>query len=197
MTQFVKPPGAWFGFDIVERAISWCQGHITSRYPNFSFEHTNVFNAKYNPSGTVRSGEFTFPYATDSFDLVYLTSVFTHMLPPDVERYTSEIGRVLRPGGRAFLTYFLLNDQTESQLANGAATLSFDVELAGARAHSAASPEAAIAYAEGDVRGMLERAGLTVRGPIHLGNWSGRGGGLTYQDVVLADKSGDRVTGDS
>ena len=41
-------------------------------------------------------------------DVAFLTSVFTHMLPEDVEHYLDELARVLKPGGRTLITWFLL-----------------------------------------------------------------------------------------
>ena len=75
-------------------AIEWCQREVTSRYPNFRFTHVDVFNAAYNPSGALRASEFSFPYRAEQFDLVFLYSVFTHLLPEALEHYLSEIGRV-------------------------------------------------------------------------------------------------------
>ena len=49
--------------------------------------------------GTVAASEFVFPFADASFDFVSLTSVFTHMLPVDLEHYAGQIARVLRPEG--------------------------------------------------------------------------------------------------
>ena len=51
-----------------------------------------------------------FPCADNSFDLVFLTSVFTHMFAGDVENYLSEISRVLKPGGKCLITWFLLDE---------------------------------------------------------------------------------------
>jgi len=61
------------------------------------------------PGGQINPKKFVFPYADSSFDLVFLTSVFTHMLPEDVKRYMEEISRVLKSGGRSVVTYFLVN----------------------------------------------------------------------------------------
>jgi len=45
--------------------------------------------------GTVAASEFVFPFADASFDFVSLASVFTHMLPVDLEHYAGQIARVL------------------------------------------------------------------------------------------------------
>ena len=38
------------------------------------------------------------------------------MLPDDVAHYLEEIGRVMKPGGRTMITWFLLNDEVERLL---------------------------------------------------------------------------------
>jgi ubiquinone/menaquinone biosynthesis C-methylase UbiE len=52
------------------------------------------------------------PSSRESFDLVFMRSVFTQMPAPDLERYTEEIARVLAPDGRFPGTFFLLNDES-------------------------------------------------------------------------------------
>src|SRR3954454_3335822 len=64
-------------------------------------------------AGTTAEGsEYVFPYPNATFDFVFLTSVFTHMLPTDMEHYVSEIVRVLKPNGRSLCTFLLLNDES-------------------------------------------------------------------------------------
>lgn len=184
LTRHLSAAGTWDGFDVVPRAIAWCE-RAYAGHPNFRFHHADVHNAKYHPRGRIAAGEYRFPFADASFDVIYLTSVFTHMLRPDVEHYTDEIARVLAPGGRAFLTYFLLGPDVHERLAAGTTTMRFDVELPGARAMHAGSPEAAVAYEEGDVRAMLTASGLELAGPPRYGSWSGRPDHLTFQDVVV------------
>ena len=48
------------------------------------------------------------PYGDASFDVV--ASCFAVMFPPDAHRVASELGRVLRPGGRLGLTTWVPND---------------------------------------------------------------------------------------
>jgi SAM-dependent methyltransferase len=44
------------------------------------------------------------PYADSSFDLVYASSVFTHLDSDAQQRWIEEIGRILRPGGVAMIS---------------------------------------------------------------------------------------------
>jgi ubiquinone/menaquinone biosynthesis C-methylase UbiE len=47
----------------------------------------------------------SFPFEKESFDLVFMRSVFTQMPAPDLERYVKEISRVLAPDGRFLGTF--------------------------------------------------------------------------------------------
>lgn len=188
LTGHIEASGSYDGFDIVARAISWCQGNITPRFPNFRFTHADVYNKKYNPGGSADPARYAFPYEDATFDAVYATSVLTHMLRPEVERYIDETVRVLRPGGRAFLTFFLLDDETRERMSSGVSTIDFRVPLDGAMTVHADTPETAVAYDESAIRRLLADAGAHVREPVLYGSWSGRPNPLTYQDVILVDK---------
>lgn len=125
LTGYLNSEGRYAGFDISQKAIAWCQEHITSAHPNFQFEVSDIYNSLYNPKGKYQSLDFRFPYPDASFDVVFLTSVFTHMFPPDVEHYLDEISRVLKPGGRCLCTYFLLNDESLAHIAEGKSAHNF------------------------------------------------------------------------
>jgi SAM-dependent methyltransferase len=73
--------GDYEGFDVMPGAIEWCQGNISSKYPNFRFRLADVYNKEYNSGGTHRASEYESPYEDESFDFVMLTSDFTYMLP--------------------------------------------------------------------------------------------------------------------
>ncbi len=115
LTKLITPPGSYDGLEIVERGVRWCSTKITPGYPHFRFTHANIFNAEYNPGGTVKAAEYVLPYDDASFDVVCLFSVFTHMLTADVERYVTEISRVLRPGGRVAATFLSLTTRPRSR----------------------------------------------------------------------------------
>ena len=105
--------GSYEGFDISGDAIEWCQKNIAARFPNFKFQLTDVYNSEYNPRGKRKAEDYRFPYPDRSFDFTFLTSVFTHMLPHDLDHYTWEIARTLKPKGRAVITFFILNEESE------------------------------------------------------------------------------------
>lgn len=193
LTRYLDKSARYDGFDIVRKGIIWCQHNITPHYPNFHFLHSDVFNKSYNPAGAGNASAYRFPYDDESFDFVFLTSVFTHMRRDDVENYLSQIARVMRPGGRYLITFFLLTDDALGRLARGEVqaerNFQYEVDQAGSLTINRETPEAAIAYTEADVRRMYERHGLKIEEPIRYGGWSGREGARHGQDFIVASKS--------
>lgn len=156
LTRYL-PDGSYDGLDIVAPSIEWCQKTYTPRFPNCQFHFTDIYNKAYNPNGTCRASEYRFPFADSIFDLVFLTSVFTHMLPPDMENYLREITRVLKLGGRCLITYFLLNAGSLKLIEEHASTIDFKGELQGYRVNNLEVPEAAVAYDENKIRELCEK----------------------------------------
>src|SRR5262245_42400478 len=79
LTSYLRD-GRYEGFDIVARGVDWCRANITSRFPRFRFQHADIYNRTYNPAARWQARDYRFPYADNSFDFVFLSSVFTHML---------------------------------------------------------------------------------------------------------------------
>lgn len=182
--------GTYDGIEIVKDGVDWCRQEITSRHPNFRFHHADIHNSKYNPKGKVRAAEYTFPFADDSFDFIYLTSVFTHMLPEDVEHYLDEIARVLRPGGKTLITFNLLNDESKAALAEGRAIkAAYPHDFGVYRVANKDVPEGVVAYEESWVRSQYERVGLELEEPIRYGSWAAREVFLDRQDVLIATRA--------
>jgi SAM-dependent methyltransferase len=187
LARYLSERGSYDGFDVVPEGIGWCRGRITPRYPNFRFQLADLYNKQYNPRGRYSPSEYRFPYVEDSFDFVFLGSVFTHMLPEDMQNYMSEIGRVLAPGGRCMITYFLLNEESLRLMNEGAGDLDFQYQIAqGCRTIDEEIPERAVAYDEHLIERVYQENGLRIVKPIRYGSWCGRGEFLTYQDVVVA-----------
>ena len=186
LAPFLQPPGQYDGFDVDPDLVSWCRKHISSAYPHARFRHADIESPKYNPQGSQPGSSFTFPFETGSFDFVITISVFTHLVRTVLERYVSEIGRVLAPGGTLVATFFLLNDEAGALLAEGKARLAFRPRDGICSLLEPGAPERAVAYDEAYVRDLLARSHLGIVEPVLAGSWCGRQTYLSYQDVIVA-----------
>lgn len=182
--------GSYAGFDVGREMIRWCRRHITPRHPDFEFSWAPVYNGKYNPFGSVSAVEFRFPYPDSSFDFAFATSLFTHLVRDEVRHYLAETARVLRPEASCLLTFFLLTPESEREIAAGRAAFRFEHEIEGGMTTDPRLPEEAVAYRVGELRAMLDEAGLAVREPIHFGSWANAPGAPTLQDVIVAYRRG-------
>lgn len=187
LTGYLGNTGRYEGFDIDESGIKWCRDNISSSHPNFSFRSVDVYNKFYRSNGKIKPAEFQFPYANNSFDFVFATSVFTHMFPTDVARYLSELSRVMKPGGRCLLTFLLWNSESAKLVSAGAGTMPLvpyqdfwvkDIDV----------PEEAVCLSEEAVFELFRKAGLNIETPVNYGSWCGRKSYLSYQDMIVAIK---------
>jgi SAM-dependent methyltransferase len=179
--------GRYEGFDTRERDVQWCRENITARAPNFKFRHVDILNTTYNPEGTIQSSEFEFPYEDSQFDFVFLTSIFTHMLPADVEHYFAEIARVLKPDGRWLATWFILDDESLGLIRDGKSFYDFAHDRGPYRVVDPERPEDAVAFPEAYVLGLYDRFGFDAA--VDLGQWAGRPATPTNrdgQDIIVA-----------
>ena len=99
LTQYLDG-GTYDGLDISQPAIEWCRKVYARRYPHFRFHFADIQNSYFNRDGKHAPVQYRFPFPDATFDFVFLTSVFTHMLRPAVENYVTEITRVMKSGGR-------------------------------------------------------------------------------------------------
>lgn len=188
LTGYLDRNGRYAGFDVSREAIAWCTENISGSHPNFDFRVVDIRSGSYNPNGKFNASDFRFPYADSSFDVVLLASVFTHMLPTGVKHYMSEIVRVLKPGGRSLITFFLLNEESSALSEEGKGQIKFEHEMHGYRTTNVEKPEAAIAYPEVFVRELYAKCGLEIREPLRYGSWCGRTDATSGQDLVIAVK---------
>jgi ubiquinone/menaquinone biosynthesis C-methylase UbiE len=193
LTSYLSRDGSYKGLDIVPSGIKWCDERIASKYSNFEFTLADVFNKEYHPNGRLKACEYQFPYANETFDVAVLASVFTHMLPVDMEHYIAEIARVLRKRGRCFATYSLINPESRLMMESGQSDMRFKHNSGPYWTVSAKVPELAVAYDEEYVQGLFEKYGLSVGDRIYYGSWCvgppfrGPESGLS-QDVVVTIK---------
>jgi hypothetical protein len=112
-------------------------------------------------------------------------------MPGIAENYVLEMGRVLRPKGRAFNTMFLLNEDSLALLDSDAAIHDKTYPFADGRARvkNPDRPQAWIAHDEGFIRSVHRHAQLVIEPPIRYGAWPGReptGPGFGDKDIVVA-----------
>jgi SAM-dependent methyltransferase len=184
LAHYLNSAGTYQGFDISTNLIEDAADRFRS-LPHFQFRHVDVFNRMYNPTGGLNASSFQFPYPSASFDLAFLTSVFTHMLPADLRHYLREIRRVLKNDGRCLATFFILDAETENLLSAGHGTLPLTHRTReGCLVRNPLVPEEAIAYPIETIREMCAEAGLQISF-VHPGHWPGRDVFFSYQDVCL------------
>jgi ubiquinone/menaquinone biosynthesis C-methylase UbiE len=188
LKDYLDKQGSYVGIDLHGPSINWCRRHIGSEHRNFEFEHIDVQSLAYNPRGEVKGESFSFPYDSDSFDVVLLKSVFTHMRPAEVDNYLKEVARMLKGNGRCLATFFLLNQQQRNPAKEDRDALKFSFGTEEWRYVYEHSPESASAYDEGYILKLLEKRGLKLSAPIYYGQWTGRKEGLSFQDMLVMER---------
>jgi cyclopropane fatty-acyl-phospholipid synthase-like methyltransferase len=191
LIPFFDERGSYDGLDIVPAGIKWCRDNITPKHPNCRFHLAEVYNAEYNPKGTVQAKNYKLPFEADTFDLVVLVSVFTHMLPEEVDNYLGEIARVLKPGGRCYATYSLLTDESRHLMASKDSIMQFKYDHGLYWLVSEKVPELAVGFQEEFIHQLHQRHGLNYH--LYAGNWCGQPsqwprGEVAEQDIVVATK---------
>ncbi len=185
LTRYLSS-GSYEGFDVVETGVTWCKENITKEHSNFNFTYVELKNDLYTDSGADAS-IFKFPYEDNSFDLVFLTSVFTHMVAHEVEHYMQEIARVLKPGGKVFSTFFILSDASKKHM------IGTDFEFKFKRENHTLMDDkvtaANVAYEEHYLKNqLLEENGFTLKHFLP-GSWSSAPNSFDFQDIVVAEKT--------
>lgn len=191
LTSFLSPRGSYHGIDVCKSSIDWCVLNYANHL-NFKFEHADVFSTHYNPAAISSAANYSFPFNSREFDFIFSTSLFTHLIAKDAEHYIEEMARVLKPGGKIWNTFLLLDD-ISTPLAS-----TFDPEHAAThlpiivdrgRIALESDPEALTALDKSFVEEVHRRSGLELL-EVRNGPWSGRTDNIraSYQDVVIARK---------
>lgn len=185
LATYLGDKGGYVGFDIVKKGIDWCNKNIGSRNPKFKFTHANISNRFYNSRGTEQSEEYVFPAQDSHFSFCFATSVFTHMLPAEVDHYIKESTRVLQKGGRAFFTFFLVPDEGAASYKTGFVNFQYRLDNLAYYSHKDCI-EAEVGYPEKWVTKLMENSGFgDIK--IYAGKWRDANG-VSYQDIVVAQK---------
>jgi SAM-dependent methyltransferase len=164
----------YIGVDIMPKAIEYCK----TTFPRFEFYHLDVKSPYYNPNGALEPAKMLLPVEDQSIDVVILYSVYTHLLPETFHRMTSEIGRVLKSGGRCLASFLILDGQTDK------AIFSFNNKWSDeCRVENKDNPEGAVGYTKDFIERLFSQNGLHMK-TSHQGTWTGKPG-LTVQDQIV------------
>jgi ubiquinone/menaquinone biosynthesis C-methylase UbiE len=187
LTKYLSSSGSYDGFDIVRDGIEWCQ-KAYREFPSFHFKYIPLRNDLYNLSTEQQASAFRFPYPDQQFDLVILTSVFTHMQEDEVKNYLHEISRVMKNGAHCFCSFFLITNESESYLTHSAEPF-FKHRYENYFLHNDKVKDANIAYRYEFITSIINECDLKIKN-YFPGYWAGRSKStcLSFQDILIIKK---------
>jgi SAM-dependent methyltransferase len=119
MGMFIVPAlsnsGSYHGFDTWSEGIKWATENIASHYPNSVFK---TLSATPMESGYRADFFHSIDLDDNSCDLVLATSLFTHLKRNAVFFYMKEIYRIMKKGARAYLTFFIYDEESRHTILN-------------------------------------------------------------------------------
>lgn len=190
--------GRYTGIDVSASQIEFCRGHYPAA--TCEFLHLDTANPFYAPEQGAEPQPW--PLADASFDMVTALSVWTHFREQDARFYLAELARVLRPGGRALVTLFLLDEDYQRSLPRTADQVSrfhgtpadrwvFDRPACGSSGWRcpawAEVPEQAIGVDAAAWKALLAECKLELQ-QLMPGNWKERPG-VFFQDVLVLGRT--------
>lgn len=115
LAPIIGRKGRYHGFDTWAKGIDWARKNISAVYPTFQFERLGAARWSKDP-GYLGESAFELSLAAGSCDAVVAASLFTHLRFAAALHYLKEFARVLKPSGRAYITFFILDDEARQQL---------------------------------------------------------------------------------
>ncbi len=99
-----KPIKEYIGIDTDIKSIQWCNRWLKNYTQKSRFICVSAFNQRYNKNA---DGLLQTPIDNNYIDLIFLNSVFSHMLTADIKFYLKEFNRILKKDGFIYLTAFI------------------------------------------------------------------------------------------
>jgi len=194
---FLEEQGKYLGIDVSLADIQFCRSHFPP--DKYEFQHLKVTNAAYAPNQSLKNE----PWELEGnlFDMVTALSVWTHFREEDAIFYFKEVQRVLKPGGRAIITFFLLDEYYYKNLHERTNSIGkfhmtpqnqwiFDQSAYGSDAWFTPSwtevPENAIGVTSAGLKRLLSGTNLKEI-EYYPGNWK-EIPGVFFQDVLVFEK---------
>tara|TARA_A100001015_G_scaffold191420_1_gene213242 strand:+ start:627 stop:1499 length:873 start_codon:yes stop_codon:yes gene_type:complete len=110
VNQFIGKNGSYTGIDVMKSEIDFCKKHYPKK---FKFFHIETKNNYYSPK---QEKNIAWKFFDNSFDVITAISVWTHLNEIDARFYINEVSRVLKINGKAFITFFSLDEDYENFL---------------------------------------------------------------------------------
>ncbi|MBX2845526.1 MAG: class I SAM-dependent methyltransferase [Saprospiraceae bacterium] len=193
--SLIEDGGSYSGIDVDRAQIEFCKAHFDPR--NTSFYHIDASNAYYNEQGDQRP---IWPVEDAAYDVVTALSVWTHFNEADARYYLDEVHRVLRPGAKAVLTFFVLDEHYASFEAQGGVNRRVPTPegrwLFPKNAYESAHwkttewadiPEKAIAIPKTVLFQWINGAGFQIN-QYYPGSWKNYPG-IYFQDILILEKA--------
>lgn len=185
---------SYYGYDVWKEGIEWAKSNLSSIYPNIHFE---LLGDSQSITEYASDSAYQLSHQDNSVDQVFATSVFTHLSPDAAKLYLKEIFRILKPGGYAYLTFFILENYD----------VEFGKNFKGEGKERILTQEAItfklsnyrgkyidIYYRLDSLKNMLQESGLCLKSVLK-GFWKGGNNNFSelrpvagYQDVALLIK---------
>ncbi|MDC1068850.1 class I SAM-dependent methyltransferase [Candidatus Kapabacteria bacterium] len=194
---FITDGGNYTGIDVMKEDIDFCRSHYNNS--QYDFIHFDISNPSYadNQSKTLQE----WPVEDNTKDLVTALSVWTHLSETDALFYFKEIYRVLKKGGRAIITFFILDEDYLASLkkrSNSTSRFNFTNQLEWLFKEEAynsknwftttwaKNPEDAIAISTDGINQLIKESGLKLI-EKYPGNWK-ENPGIFFQDVLIFER---------
>lgn len=112
---YLSERGRYTGMDVSRECIDWCDRKIDSDN-RARFQHIDVYHPLYNASGSISPTALSQMLNGHTFDKIFALSVFTHFSTTMVRSAISLLSEGMRPGGKALITGFFLNNENKGQI---------------------------------------------------------------------------------
>jgi SAM-dependent methyltransferase len=143
--------GSYVGIDIDQELLSWSASHFPST--KFTFMLSPHNSATYSGTDAADGAYFSFPKEWKK-DFIYSTSLYTHLLEPELLNYTRESFKVLREGGVMCMSFFCLDSIERGN------RWTFQHRIGEAYVENIKYPEAAVAYARQFIEDLCRSVGF-------------------------------------
>ena len=104
------PVKRYVGIDVYKEMIDFLTENVSDQ--RFEYHHMNTHNDMYNPDGIELNNFTELPLDKQTFDIICLYSVFTHMAAHDYPVMLKLLRPYIKPGGKLLYTLYI-NELTE------------------------------------------------------------------------------------